>query len=186
MVSKIFSWSLPAIWDLSLVFMSSTFYLSGYIFRKYDLLNKVNNLKSSFLFMTILIIGLFLLPWTNMLEYTTYTAIPFFIVAFSGTILTLNLSQALETSNTKFIFYYLGQNTMVIFALHMLCFKIGNLLKIIIYDMPIYHLAEYQIIYEHNTFFWMIYTIIGICMPLLINFLMRKHQLTNKVWRYLT
>ena len=82
-----------------------------------------------------------------MLEFTNTTVIPFFIVAFSGTVLTFNISQEMESSKMKHLFYYLGQNTLVIFALHMLCFKIGNLLKILIYNYPMNRLAEFHIIF---------------------------------------
>ena len=184
LISKYFNWALPAIWDISLVFMSSTFYLSGYIFRKYNILTKLNNITTSFLFFSFLILGLVYLPWTNMLEFTNMTAIPFFIVAFSGTVLTLNISQLIESFKIKHLFYYLGQNTLIVFALHMLCFKIGNLLKIIVYDMPITRLAEFTIIKDHNTFFWIIYTIIGICIPLLINFTIRKSKQVKAIWKY--
>lgn len=186
LVSKYYDWSVPAIWDISLVFMSSTFYLSGYIFKKYNILSKLNNAISSISCISFLLIGLYVLPWTNMLEYTIATTIPFFIVAFSGTILTINISRKLESYNAKYWFYYIGQNTMVIFALHMLCFKIGNLIIIGIYDMPIYHLAEFYIIYEHNTFFWIVYAIIGISVPLLINFLMKRYKYTNRIWSHFT
>ena len=133
----------------------------------------------------ISIIGLFSLPWTNMLEYTSQTLIPYFIVAFSGTIVIINLSKMIETQNYKYITYYIGQNTMVIFALHMLCFKIGNLLKIIIYDLPTYRLAEFQIIEDYNSFFWTIYTTIGIVIPLMMDYFLKKNKLTNKIWSYL-
>lgn len=185
-ISKIYNWTLPAIWDLSLVFMSSTFYLSGYIFRKFNLLEKLYKTVYSTTMFLFLIIGLYILPWTNMLEYTVTTTIPFFIVAFSGTILTINISRKLESYPIKHWFYYLGQNTMVIFALHMLCFKVGNLIKIGIYGMPIFRLAEFQIIYEHNTYFWIVYTIIGIVIPLSTNLLMRRNQLTNRIWTLFT
>ncbi len=184
LISKYFNWALPAIWDISLVFMSSTFYLSGYIFRKYNLLTKLNNITTSFLFFSFLIIGLVYLPWTNMLEFTIITAIPFFIVAFSGTVLTLNISQVIESYKIKYLFYYLGQNTLVIFALHMLCFKIGNLLKILIYNYPMNRLAEFQIILDNNILFWIIYTIIGITVPLFINYLMKKNIITKRIWNY--
>lgn len=184
LISKYSNWTLPAIWDISLVFMSSSFYLSGYIFRKYDILRKLNNITTSIVLLSILIMGLYVLPWTNMLEYSFSTTIPFFVVAFSGTILTINVSQVIEKNKVKRMFYYLGQNTMVIFALHMLCFKIGNLIKIGIYDWPIYRLAEFQIIYEHNSLFWIVYTIIGISVPLLINQLMKKSRFTNWIWSF--
>lgn len=184
LISKYYNWSLPAIWDISLVFMSSTFYFSGYVFRKYNILEKVDK-KATITFLFLLsIIGLLVLPWTNMLEYTQATVIPFFIVAYAGIIMTLCFSKELEKNRIKYFLYYLGQNTMVIFALHMLCFKIGNLIKIAIYDMPIYKLAEFQIIYEHNSIFWMVYTIIGISIPLFIDHVMKLSNTTKKIWNY--
>ena len=184
LITKYFNWALPAIWDISLVLMSSTFYLSGYIFHKYNILIKINNTATSIVLLTFLLIGLYALPWTNMLEYTNTTVIPFFIVGLSGTILTLNISHTLETNKIKYLFYYLGQNTMVIFALHMLCFKIGNLLKILIYNYPMNRLAEFQIILDNNKFFWVIYTIIGIIVPLFINYLMKKNSITKRIWNF--
>ena len=183
-ISKYYNWAIPAIWDISLVFMSSTFYLSGYIFKKYRMLDKLNNTTCSIISFTILMIGVYVLPWTNMLDNSTTTVIPFFVVAFSGTILTLNIAQKLETYKTRHIFYYLGQNTMVIFALHMLCFKIGNLLKIIIYDFPMNRLAEFQIIEDNNTFFWIVYTITGIAMPLLFDYMMKRSNYTRMIWKF--
>ena len=184
LISKYCNWSLPAIWDISLVFMSSTFYYSGYIFHNYNIIDNLKNKYILVILFFISIIGLFCLPWTNMLEYTSRTAIPFFIVAYCGIIITLCLSKMLEKNRTKYLLYYLGQNTMIIFALHMLCFKIGNLIKIAIYDMPIYRLAEFQIIHDHNSFFWIIYTIIGIIIPLSIDHIMKKTIATKKIWSY--
>lgn len=184
LISKYFNWSLPAIWDISLVFMSSTFYMSGHVFRRYHILEKVDNKATITILFLLSIIGLFVLPWTNMLEYTQITVIPFFIVAYAGIIMTLSISKRTEKYSVKYILYYLGQNTMVIFALHMLCFKIGNLIKIAFYDMPIYRLAEFQIIYEHNNYYWIVYTIIGISIPLLIDYMMKLSKTTKKIWNY--
>ena len=74
---------------------------------------------------------------------------------------------------------------MVIFALHMLCFKIGNLLKIAIYNMPIYRLAEFQIIEDHNSFFWIIYTTTGIAIPLIIDYYLKRNKVTRIIWSHL-
>ena len=171
LISKYYSWTLPAIWDISLVFMSSTFYISGYITKRYCILDYLRIPQSPIICLCclcILILGLLTLPWTNMLEYTTTTVVPFFFTAFSGILFTFILSKKIECLKIKSALYYIGQNTMIIFALHMLCFKIGNLIKIVIYDMPIYKLADFQIIYEHNTLFWILYSIIGTGLPLLI------------------
>lgn len=183
-ISKAYSWSIPAIWDISLVLMSCSFYISGFIFHKFRLLSLFNNYTSLIIATSISLIGLFTLPWTNMLEYTSSTTIPFFLVAYSGIIITLVISRAIEKGKTKTIFYYIGQNTMVIFVLHMLCFKIGNLIKIAIYNMPIYRLADFQIIEDHNSYFWVIYTTIGVTIPLMIDYYLKHNKVTNKIWRY--
>ena len=183
-ISKGLKWTLPAVWDISLVFMSSTFYLSGYIFNRYNLLTKIGNIWISILCIVVLLTGGFVLPWTNMLEYNLITVIPFVTTATSGTILTINISHRIEAYKIKYLFYYLGQNTMVIFSLHMLCFKIGNLIKIELYNMPLYRLAEFQIIYEHNTLFWIIYSIIGISIPLILDYLMKSSKYTRRIWKF--
>lgn len=183
-LSKIYSWSIPAIWDISLVLMSCTFYFSGYIFRRYNLFLSFNNYTSLIIASFISLMGLFTLPWTNMLEYQYTTTIPYILVAYSGIIIILVISKAIEKGKIKTIFYYIGQNTMVIFALHMLCFKIGNLLKIVIYDLPTYRLAEFQIIEDYNSFFWTIYTTIGIVIPLMMDYFLKKNKLTNNIWSY--
>lgn len=182
--SKYYGWTLPAIWDISLILMSSTFYISGFIFRKYHVLDYLKNIIIPILCLSILLIGLFTLPWTNMLEYTTTTTIPFFVVAFSGIVLTIIVAMKIDGCKIRYPLYYIGQNTMVIFALHMLCFKLGNLLKIAIYDIPIYRLADFQIIYDHNTMFWIVYTIIGISIPLLIDLFMKSSRYTKRIWSF--
>ena len=57
---------------------------------------------------------------------------------------------------------------MPILALNLLSLKIGNLIKIQIYDMPLESLASHTIIYDHNQLFWLLYLIIGVSIPLLI------------------
>jgi len=184
-ISKIYCWTIPAIWDISLVFLSSSFFLSGKVFREYCILDSLPNFWVSTSCIFLLTIALFTLPWTNMLEYTSLTIMPFSIASFSGIILTLSISRKFEEYKIKKIFYYLGQNTMVIFVLHMLSFKIVNLIKIAIFNWPIYRLAEFQIIYENNNIFWIVYTIIGISIPLLIDRIMKNNKYTNKFWGYL-
>lgn len=184
-ISKIFCWSIPAIWDISLVFLSSSFFLSGKVIREYNILDSLNNFYTTIICIILLTIALFTLPWTNMLEFNSLTIIPFSIASFSGILLTLSISKKIEAYKIKVLFYYLGQNTMVIFALHMLCFKIVNLIKIAIFNWPIYRLAEFQIIYENNNIFWIVYTIIGISIPLLIDRIMKNNKYTYKFWSYL-
>ena len=60
---------------------------------------------------------------------------------------------------------------MPILALNLLALKSGNLLKIWIYDMPIERLSDHTIIADFNDIFWIIYVLLGIAIPLLLNYL---------------
>ena len=57
---------------------------------------------------------------------------------------------------------------MPILTLNLLALKVGSVLKIWIYGLPIDQLASFTVIYDYNSWFWLIYTIIGVTIPLLI------------------
>ena len=63
---------------------------------------------------------------------------------------------------------------MSILALNLLALRIGNFLKIEIYQLPIDKMSSHTIISEYNDYFWLLYMIIGISIPLLLNFLYKK------------
>ena len=70
---------------------------------------------------------------------------------------------------------------MSILALNLLALKIGNLIKIRIYGMPIESLDSHTIIYDQNQLFWILYIIIGVSIPLLLEhiylFFIRKMKI---------
>ena len=51
--------------------------------------------------------------------------------------------------------------------------------------MPIYRLAEFQIIEDHNSFFWIIYTTTGIAIPLIIDYYLKRNKVTRIIWSHL-
>ena len=83
--------------------------------------------------------------------------------------MTLTVSKIIDRWPTKRLFYYIGKNTLIVLVLHLLVFKLVNLLKIEIYGLPIERLADFKIIQEHNYVFWIIYAIFGISVPLIVN-----------------
>ena len=56
---------------------------------------------------------------------------------------------------------------MIILALHFTCLKIVSLLKIRVYGLPIERLAEFPVIEENNSWWWIAYTLVGVAVPLL-------------------
>ena len=57
---------------------------------------------------------------------------------------------------------------MPIFVLNLLSLKIGSLIKVWIYKMQTETISSHPIIYEYNDYYWILYTIIGITIPLFI------------------
>lgn len=97
--------------------------------------------------------------------------IPFYLLSLCGIILVYSISERLERTSLKNCLYYIGNHTFPILALNLIALKIGNFIKVFIYDMPIEMLSSYTVIYEYNTYYWIFYSIIGTGFPLIINYI---------------
>lgn len=164
-----FDINIPWVGSLGLILFSAMFYVWGYSYRKIE--NNKFYTKWALLLSTFIpFFGLtYFNKVTGMLGIKDEYVLPYTMVAISGIIMVLNLSKLIEkTKYIKSFFYYTGNNTMIILALHFLSLKTVNLLKIKIYDWPIERLAEFPVIEENNTWWWIVYTIVGVCIPLLL------------------
>lgn len=99
-----------------------------------------------------------------------YTSPWFYIVSsVSGWFFLYSISTLITKSNRLTnCFSYLGKNTICIIVLHFLVFKIINLLQIEIYELPIDKLSAFPVL-KAKPFWWVLYSVIGICIPLLLN-----------------
>lgn len=94
----------------------------GYLFKRYDLFNKIKKLYiigvsvSYFAIIFLLYITNRLIPYYTHFHHYTYVYVLVYLwLAFSGSIMILNLSKMIP--NTKFI-TYLGKNTIVVYGMH--------------------------------------------------------------------
>ena len=91
----------------------------------------------------------------------------FTITTFLGCYMIMGISNyVLRFKTLKNIISYMGNHTLEILTFHCLAFKIVSLLKIGYYDWDIARLAEFPVIQESNTFWWILYTLVGISIPL--------------------
>lgn len=102
-----------------------------------------------------------------MLNYEYSDIISYTGFAVFGIISVICISKILEKSKIAGILN-IGDNTIVILSLHFLSFKLISLTKILLFNLPIERLADFPVILEHNQFFWVIYSIIGIYIPILL------------------
>lgn len=74
---------------------------------------------------------------------------PIFLLctSFIGIYLMMGISKYISKINLKFkLLHYIGNNTVVILCLHFLCFKIVNLIQVLVYKYPNYKIASYPTI----------------------------------------
>lgn len=100
------------------------------------------------------------LEWGNPLLFAAITC--------AGCYMVLTFAQALAAHNNRLVraLDYIGRNTMSIMLLHLIAFKLVNLLQIYIYDYPTRYLAYHTVIPLHTWFWWLPYTLVGIVLPL--------------------
>lgn len=155
------------------------FFFCGYLLHQYNIITTYSNqlitkrtITSTILFVFVSI-GACLIP-NEMILVSTLQTIPYFIVALIGTILTFNIAKYLTRFRIGFYLTFAGRHSMSILALHFLAFKIVSLIKIYIYDLPPKMLSCFPVIEDHNKYFWPLYTAIGVCIPLIVQWLYEK------------
>lgn len=103
----------------------------------------------------------------------------FLIVSFVGWQFLYELAFFIgKISLIRKLFVYLGQNTLSIVILHFLSFKIVNYIGVLIKGQPLCFVAAFPILYKGGAW-WVVYTLIGVFVPIGLNALWRK--LKNKV-----
>lgn len=162
---------IPLIGDCSVLFLSISYYYMGILFHKYQ-----NRLPMKYsvliLLFIIVILGSFVFPGFIDMRYTTaYNNILYFCLSLFGIQMLFIISKIIDNKHTCPVLNYIGNHTMPILALNLLTLKFGNLIKIWFYDLPIDKLSSHTVIYDHNAFFWLLYTVIGVTLPLFVNYL---------------
>lgn len=158
--------------DISIIIYSAVFFILGKIFKTYS---NVRIYDYKYFIISFFIIILSVSHYKELSMFCGYNkVIPFSITAISGIYMALYISKLVNNTKIKNLMYYIGKNTLIILSLHFLTFKLVSLLQIVIYHLPIKHLAEYPTIENSNSFFWIIYSLAGITIPLLIHYIYDK------------
>lgn len=64
-------------------------------------------------------------------------------------------------------FDYIGSNTLYIFVWHLMAFKLVSIIKVAAYSLPWAMVGSHPVVHAgKETWFWVLYTIIGIALPL--------------------
>lgn len=95
--------------------------------------------------------------------------------AFCGFLLTYDVSCRLNSladrNLIKRFLVFCGDNTLIVFVLHISAYKLVSALKIMYYDLPWGQIGCHMTIHEHaDDLFWIPYTIVGVAVPLLLQY----------------
>lgn len=107
--------------------------------------------------------------WKGCFNACIYLPIP----AIAGFFMTYWVATKIASKENilKRFMLYCGQNTMCIFIFHIICFKIVSALKIWYYGLDWGHIGSHMIVHhEKSDFFWILYTIVAVGVPLLWNY----------------
>ncbi len=178
---KLINAKIPLIGDPSVITFGTMYILSGFTYRKYER-NMHINFSISMVLFCIILIGSNRFHGIIDMRYTTaLNTLPYYILSIIGIILVLEISIKLDNMNNNRvsnILYYIGNRTMPILALHLLSLKLGNYVKLILFNLSIDRLNDHTVITDYNEFFWIIYILLGIICPLfayaLFNTIMKK------------
>ncbi len=168
---------IPILGDPSIISFSMVYYLSGLLIKKIEKRIPCNIYAISIEF-ALLMMGCIYFPGIIDMRYTnTFNLFIYFLLSITGIIFVFTISKIIQERG-RFTFknslYYIGNNTMSIFALNLFALRIGNFIKVEIYQLPLDKISSHIIISEYNDYFWLVYSIIGIFIPLLLNYLYKK------------
>ena len=100
-------------------------------------------------------------------EYTN--PIYFIIVSLLGWYLVYESSYYLsKIKSINNVLQYIGKNTMPILIFHFIAFKMINFIIVILLRQDYNLIGNFPVLYKHD-YWWIIYTVFGIGIPLLIN-----------------
>ena len=170
-------------WGLnSTLFMAVAIMLAGIIYKRYD--DRIH-CKSKLIVVcfAVVVLGAFLWPG-SMLRFTAIQCMPYTLSGIAGSIMVLEICRIAydKMTNGKLlsVWKYIGDNTLIILSLHMLSFKLASWLIVEIYNLPNYRMAEFITIHDYSIRgWWILYSIIGVAIPLVANLLLKNNLL---VW----
>ena len=158
--------------EISMGCFGAMFYMLGYLLMP---LARLWQNKYAAIFCCLILLFFFYFFNTGISMGCGYNkVIPFSLSAISGTLLIIYVSEEIELRFPliKNVFYYIGNHTLEILALHFLSFRLVSFLLCCINGIDIVHVAEHPVIKDIDnlsTYWWAIYSIAGIAIPLLLN-----------------
>ena len=149
--------------------LATAFYISGYIYHKILYTKHTYyNLQQSYFLLIPAIFAVFT-DWSMIRTFHGWECLLYYLIAVFGIIGIMGISQWIENKHfISKILKYIGDKTLYILTFHFLAFKLVSYIYIRQSNLPIDLLTSFPTIKDCPSYLWIIYTIIGISLSLLI------------------
>lgn len=146
--------------------LATAFYMSGYLCRKNNMYFKHPLMIGLLLLLVPAIAACFIK--LNMVTVQGWLVLVDYVIAMAGTMGIVLLSRELSKHRIAPIFTYIGDKTLYILVFHFLAFKIVSFSYIFANNLPIDYLAQFPGIQDANPYIWIIYSVVGVGLSLLV------------------
>lgn len=146
--------------------LATAFYMSGYIYHKTVQKSTYPHIIGSTLFIVPAITAIFIS--LGMVDCKGSIVWLYYGIAICGTIATMQLSRWLSHTRIAFLLGYIGDKTLYILTFHFLLFKLVSYVYIKYNHLPLDCLAQFPVLEVTNSWMWVVYTVAGVGLSLLI------------------
>jgi fucose 4-O-acetylase-like acetyltransferase len=161
--------------------MGCFFFGCGFIFRQYAESYQAIIKRYYAIIWTSIVFGIVVYVFSYYLtanmnwrsSFVQFLSLP--VPAILGFLMTYNISTWLNKHESKLkrFLVYTGDHTLYIFIFHIVAYKVVSLVKIWYYGLDIHQIGCHMVIHEYSQqdWFWVLYTIAGVGIPLSLNWL---------------
>lgn len=156
------------IWHInSLTCLSVVYFMTGTALKTISITSY--KMRRLVVISAILFLGCFTFYWPGEMPMLTVNqVIPYYLVSSLVSWALILICTQVNYFSPMVWLAKVGGRSMDILIFHFLAFKLGSLLLIVYYGHPITFLSQFPIISSNNDWHWLVYTIIGIGVSLLI------------------
>lgn len=142
--------------------LATAFYLSGYLFKK-------KKMEFKPFHVSLLIIPALSACFMHLaMDIEGWRVLVLYVIAMSAIGGVMSLSSMVARGKMAPILTYIGSKTLYILVFHFLAFKVVSLFTIQINRLPISELSQFPVWEHTNCYLWIIYSLTGIGLPMLV------------------
>ena len=172
-IQSVITFKIPIIGSKTL--LATSYFIAGVALSKIDnTFIDLNKLKVGIILLITFVISSFFVR--GGMDEQGYSIFPYYATSVIGSVAVIYLIKYLGKRVVN-VLDYVGKKTLYILIFHFISFKLVTLVLIMIAQKPLTELTSFPVIGNGYSFSWVIYSIVGVIIPLLIEEGMNRFSL---------